>query len=272
METQNIEINKEDNSTELQLKSDKNINYEISIYYKDDKLYFKGISKDKSQNKKYENNYILKELVKTNSFFLVHKNIKEVYEELDFIVKKYKDSNNIKLLEKIDKLIIIFPINTLKIKECQFEMNEIIPNKDKENIMTILKEMQDKFSEENNLLKKQINEIKEENKKLNEQIYKNEMLIQYGEYWGDFAWIKDHYMHQLSGPRSVSAQIHFSKTYKKKPNVIISINAIDVDSTDNLRINAFPINIDTWGFCIKIETWGNTKIYKVKISWTSFGY
>ena len=140
METQTIEINKEDNSTELQLKSDKNINYEISIYYKDDKLYFKGISKDTSQNKIYESNYILNELVKTNSFFFVHKNIKEVYEELDFIVKKCKDSNNKKLFEKIYKLIIIFPINTLKIKECQFEINEIIPNKDKENIMTILKE------------------------------------------------------------------------------------------------------------------------------------
>ena len=35
-------------------------------------------------------------------------------------------------------------------------MNEIISNKTKENIMTILKEMQDKFSEENNLLKNKL--------------------------------------------------------------------------------------------------------------------
>ena len=83
-------------------------------------------------------------------------------------------------------------------------MNEIISNKTKENIMTILKEMQDKFSEENNLLKKQINEIKEENKELKEQIYKKEILIQSGDYWGDFAWIKDYYMHQSTGSRSVS--------------------------------------------------------------------
>ena len=204
MEYQTIETNKQDNSIELQLKSDKNVNYEISIYYREDILYFKGISKDKFPNKKYENNYILNELAKTNSFFYVHKNIKEVYEELDFIVKKSKDSNNIKLLERIDKLIIIFPLNMLKIKECQFEMNEIIPNKTKENIMAILKEMQDKFSEENNLLKKQINEIKEENKELKEQIYKKEILIQSGDYWGDFAWIKDHYMHQSTGSSSVS--------------------------------------------------------------------
>ena len=45
---------------------------------------------------------------------------------------------------------------------------------------------------------------------------------------------------------------------------MISINAIDADITNNLRINAFPINIDTSGFHIKIETWGIQKFTKLK--------
>ena len=41
----NLIEKKPDNSIELKLKSDKNLNYDISIYYLEDRLYFTGIKK-----------------------------------------------------------------------------------------------------------------------------------------------------------------------------------------------------------------------------------
>ena len=45
---------KPENSIELNLKSEKDIDYNISIFYIEDKLYFQGTSKDIFENKKYE--------------------------------------------------------------------------------------------------------------------------------------------------------------------------------------------------------------------------
>ncbi len=61
-------VKKPNNSIELNLKSDKNANYDISIYFFEDKLYFNGISKDQFENKTYEKIYSIEE-VKLNKYF-----------------------------------------------------------------------------------------------------------------------------------------------------------------------------------------------------------
>lgn len=153
--TPNKPVKKPEISIKLKLKSDKNLNYDISIYYIEDRLFFTGITKNILQNKRYENQYSLEE-VKQNKFFYLHESIKEVYDELDVLIKNYKDINEVKLLEETNKLLIIFPLNTLKIKECIFELRELtLSNKQQyESILTNLKEIQDKFFNEYNLLKK----------------------------------------------------------------------------------------------------------------------
>ena len=171
-------VDKPVNSIELKLKSDKNLNYNISIYYIEDRLFFCGIAKDNFQNKKFEKQYSLEE-VKENKFFYLHESIKEVYDELDALIKNYKDINEVKLLEETNKLLIIFPLNTIKIKECIFEINELALSTEQKyhNIFTQLKEIQNKFLEENNLLKKEINELKERQDKSSKEnnLLKNEI-------------------------------------------------------------------------------------------------
>ena len=172
-------VKKPNNSIELNLKSDKNANYDISIYFFEDNLYFKGISKDQFENKTYEKIYSIEE-VKINKYFYFHETIKEVYDELNLLIKNYKDINEIKLLEEKNRLTLIFPLNAIKIKECVFEINEIFTSNNEriEKIMDKLKEIQDKFFEENNLLKIQIKEIKQENIELKEQISQNKIEFQ----------------------------------------------------------------------------------------------
>ena len=164
--TPNKPVKKPEISIELKLKSDKNLNYDISIYYIEDRLFFTGITKNIFQNKRFENRYSLEE-VKRNKFFYLHESIKEVYDELDVLIKNYKDINEVKLLEETNKLLIIFPLNTLKIKECIFELRELtLSNKQQyESVLTNLKEIQDKFLDEYNLLKKEINKLKEKQDK-----------------------------------------------------------------------------------------------------------
>ena len=77
---------KPENSIELKLKSDKNLNYDISIYYFEDRLYFSGITKDTFPNKKYVKQYSLEEVKSNNKFFFLHESIKEVYNELDTLI------------------------------------------------------------------------------------------------------------------------------------------------------------------------------------------
>jgi hypothetical protein len=256
------------------LKSDKNINYDISIYFKEDKLYFHGTTKDQLETKTYEKIYSLEE-VKTNKYFYPHENVKEVYDELYLIINNYKDLNEIKLLEKQSSLLIIFPLNTFKIKECFFELNEIIlENKDKfEKIMDKLKEMNDKCFEENTLLKNQINQLKEENKELKEKISRQSLNIQTGEYEGYFPW-KKHYMNKDNGLRTVTHHVTFEKKYEANPHVMVSISSLDAGSNgfeDNtVRIKVDALNINPSGFDIQVSTWEGSTLFGVKVSWISF--
>ena len=46
---------------------------------------------------------------------------------------------------------------------------------------------------------------------------------------------------------------------------------IDADTTDqNLRIDAFPDNIEKDGFTLKIRTWNRSKIFDCRAEWVAF--
>ena len=258
-------IIKPDNSIALNLKSDKNVNYDLSIFYIEDKLYFQGTLKGEFENKNYEKIYSIED-VKSNKYFYVHENVKEVFEELNLIIKNSKNLNEIKLLEKENGLMIIFPLNTLKIKECIFELNEVtLDNNAKfDLIINKLKEINDKFSSETNQLKK-------ENEKLKEIIKKQNNNIQTGEYVGNFPCCQ-HYMNNAKGNRIVKQHITFEKKYETKPNVMVAISSLDAGCATSIttRVRVSAKNIDTSGFDIEINTWCASVLFEVKVSWISF--
>ena len=265
-------VKKPNNSIELNLKSDKNANYDISIYFFEDNLYFNGISKDQFENKTYEKIYSIEE-VKLNKYFYLHETIKEVYDELNLLIKNYKDINEIKLLEEKNSLTFIFPINTIKIKECVFEINEIFTSNNEriEKIMDKLKEIQDKFISENNLLKNEIKVIKQENKELKEQISQNKINIQSGEYTVFFP-CGQHYMNKDEGVRTFTQNINFEKKYDITPHVMVSLSSLDACTFNdkNIRVKVNATNINTSGFDIQIITWFNSSLFEVKVSWISY--
>jgi hypothetical protein len=255
-------IIKPNNSIELNLISDKNINYDVSIFYIEDKLYFQGTKKEQIENKTYEKIYSIEE-VKSNKYFYMHENVKEVFEELNLIIRNCKNLNEIKLLEKENGLLIIFPLNTLKIKECIFELNEVILENDAKFDL-IIKKL--------NEINEETNQLKKENEKLKEIIKKQNNNIQTGEYIASFPDGK-HYMNTKKEYRSAEQHITFGKKYETKPNVMVSISSLDAgggNSANVIRIKVYAKNIDTSGFDVEIQTWHTSTLFEVKVSWIAF--
>lgn len=168
----------------MTLKSDNDIPYDISIYFISEKLYLKAVSKDIFNKKKYSSEYAIDQ-IKENKFFYLHENIKEIYEELDSIIKNSKNKDEITLLEETNKIILRIPLPSIKIKECLFQICEEVLNMEQSfsEVFYKLSEMQktdleryNSLKEEskeinqlNNSIKKIVNELKGQNDELKKQ-------------------------------------------------------------------------------------------------------
>jgi len=205
---ENDNLKKPEKSIEFSLKSDNEKQYDLSIYYISDKLYIKAISQDIFRKKQYSNEYTLDQ-IKSNKFFFLHENIKEIYQELEPIISKFKKENEILLLEETNKLILRIPLPSVKIKECLFELNEVMisveqkledifikfsdiqkdelerfnkykeDNKEMKELNNNIKQLVTELKEQNEGLKKQNEGLKEQNIEMKNQI--NELKSQNGE-------------------------------------------------------------------------------------------
>ena len=164
-------LSKPEKSIEFSLKSDNDKKYDISIYYISDKLYLKAISKDIFRKKEYSNEYTLDQ-IKSNKFFFLHENIEEIYQELEPIIGKFKNDKEIILLEETNKLILRIPLPSVKIKECLFELNEVIISVEQkfEDIFIKLSDIQKDELERYNKIKEDNKEIKELNNNIKQLV------------------------------------------------------------------------------------------------------
>ena len=107
----------------------------------------------------YKKKYSFEELKKINKYFLLHETIDEIYDDLILLMNK----NQTKIYEENRSIKLSIPLESLKIKEIIFILNELEKN-DKDRI---------------NELYSIISELKEENKKLKEKINEFEIYIPY---------------------------------------------------------------------------------------------
>ena len=147
------------NTKTLNLKSDKNNEFEIEFYIFEDNLFFEGTTKKFIPQKSFKKIYSFKEVLE-NKYFHICENMNEVYDEIQNLINE-----QVKLIEKTNLLILSIPLNTKKIKECIFEIDEV----DVKNVNT---QINDLYSHVNQLLN-EIKDLKEKNKILEE---KNKIL------------------------------------------------------------------------------------------------
>ena len=152
-------------SIKLSITSDKNNKFDIKIYYINEYLYIEGIIKENFPQKSYKRKYNLNE-IKENKFFYMCENVQDVYEELDNLMNsKLNENLKVEILEEINYIILRIPLNTKKIKECLFQIDEIVSNTEQKfnelySTINELKIQLENKDQQIKTLQKEINEIK----------------------------------------------------------------------------------------------------------------
>lgn len=73
------------------------------------------------------------------------------------------------------------------------------------------------------------------------------------------------------GPRKSSAEVVFSRPFHSKPHVQVSVSMFDVSNGSNTRLDVQAEDIASDRFQIVFRTWADTKVARIRISWTAIG-
>ena len=71
--------------------------------------------------------------------------------------------------------------------------------------------------------------------------------------------------------RSCRQQVVFERSFSQPPLVHVGVVGIDSSKEDNLRLSVRAVEITEHGFVLRVETWLNTKIWSVEVSWLAIG-
>lgn len=150
----------------LNIFSDKKREYGILLYVIEENLIIEAKTKNVVPQKNFEKSFSINEIQK-NKYFGICENIDEIFEEIKGLIEGNEDK--IHLIEETNSLILGIPINTKKIKECLFQIDEKISDtKQKiDELYSYINTLLDKIKElenKNQSLEKSLNEI---NEKLN---------------------------------------------------------------------------------------------------------
>ena len=81
---------------------------------------------------------------------------------------------------------------------------------------------------------------------------------------GGKMWVGD-------GPRSLETKIKFSDAFQKPPSIQVSLSMWDLDQKTNPRSDVSAQEITETGFTIVFQTWGDTRIARVRADWFAIG-
>ncbi len=68
-------------------------------------------------------------------------------------------------------------------------------------------------------------------------------------------------------PRTCRLEVKFEQPFASPPLVQLGIVGLDVSNRDNLRVRVRALDITKAGFTLEAETWFNTEIWMVSVSW-----
>ena len=217
-----INIRKPKNVKTLNLKSDKNNDYEIQLYVNENNLIFEGQTQNAIPQKNYKRIYSFEDAQK-NKYFLICENINEIYDEI--LSQISQNEKQVKISEKNEKantLILTIPLNTKKIKECFFEIDEVVNNtNDKINelysIVNNLTNEVKNLKEKNQKLEEKNQKLEEKNQKLEERVEEIEklLLLPYIEYVVKKELQKQKDLNRIKEWISPGKDIKFNLLFKK---------------------------------------------------------
>jgi hypothetical protein len=79
----------------------------------------------------------------------------------------------------------------------------------------------------------------------------------------------------LDGPPDAARiqrhQVTFEQPFTSTPLVHVGITGLDVSKEDNVRLRVRARDINESGFVIEAETWLNTRIWAIDVTWLAIG-
>jgi hypothetical protein len=71
--------------------------------------------------------------------------------------------------------------------------------------------------------------------------------------------------------RAFHQPVRFENAFSAPPLVHVAIVGLDVSKDDNLRVRLRALDVTSEGFTLQAETWFNTRIWLVEVSWLAVG-
>ncbi|MGI9369107.1 MAG: H-type lectin domain-containing protein [Ruegeria sp.] len=78
-------------------------------------------------------------------------------------------------------------------------------------------------------------------------------------------------MWTADGPRERRTVIMFNEAFRSVPIVQVSVSLWDVDTSSALRAELVAENITAEGFEAVFRTWSDTRIARIRATWTAIG-
>jgi hypothetical protein len=72
--------------------------------------------------------------------------------------------------------------------------------------------------------------------------------------------------------RVFSAYIGFEKAFSQTPVLQVGIAGFDIENGDASRLRVRVRRISAEGFTVELQTWFNTRIWSVDLSWFAIGH
>ena len=73
------------------------------------------------------------------------------------------------------------------------------------------------------------------------------------------------------GPREKRRRITFSECFAAPPSVQVALSMWDLDRETNPRADISAIEVHPGGFTILFQTWGDTRVARVRADWMAIG-
>lgn len=73
------------------------------------------------------------------------------------------------------------------------------------------------------------------------------------------------------GPRERRETVKFTEKFRTEPVVMVALSMWDTDHASNMRADVQAEDITRDGFDVVFRTWGDSRIARVRVSWTAMG-
>jgi len=85
--------------------------------------------------------------------------------------------------------------------------------------------------------------------------------------WGVNTDSHGYTLNKNKGERVVTVNVSFDVPFDVKPEIVLSVTALDADQKTPVRYNVSPMSISRDGFTIQIKTWEDTEIFGIAGTW-----